>query len=353
MKVFSDMHHAGLYNSLRLLFEERLGWELYRPCGMEWADEGYWLVHAPYEYSQDTARQYLDVKTDYKPIDGTVPLNTVITRSPTHYEVQDLAYQSIQKAITLEQFASMQFDYIIASIPAHYTSFTKLRDRYQPKAKVICQMGNMFNEIHNLMRNGTVRNLLASTISFDVPSSVNAVFYHQEFDTNVFSYRETYETNTIRSFVNLLPRPETFHVLQELLPEYRLESYGSGCPHGIIHVQDDLALKMQDTMFGYHDKPYCDGYGHIIHNWFAVGRPVIVNLHEYKNYMAGQLMIEDDNCIALDGVEPLSVVADKIKAYSEPQKYASMCASAYQSFKSTVDFWQEQEYIEAFLSRCH
>lgn len=42
MRVLADYHHHDLFESLAILFEDRLGWELYRPIGMEWFDEGYW-----------------------------------------------------------------------------------------------------------------------------------------------------------------------------------------------------------------------------------------------------------------------------------------------------------------------
>lgn len=58
MKVLADHHHDDLYESLRILFEDRLGWELYRPIGTEWYTEGYWDVYN----HPDTVTQYLGLQ---------------------------------------------------------------------------------------------------------------------------------------------------------------------------------------------------------------------------------------------------------------------------------------------------
>jgi len=44
MIVFCDFHHGGLYHAMHKLFVERLGYEMYRPIGMDWVTRGYWYV---------------------------------------------------------------------------------------------------------------------------------------------------------------------------------------------------------------------------------------------------------------------------------------------------------------------
>ena len=53
--VFIDKHHEGLFDSLVLLFEKRLGWRLYTQAGIEWYKEGLWNVYP----HPSTAEQYL------------------------------------------------------------------------------------------------------------------------------------------------------------------------------------------------------------------------------------------------------------------------------------------------------
>ena len=54
-KIYSDCHHEHLYESLRILFEDRLGYELYRAIGLEWYHEKFWNVYP----HPATAQQYL------------------------------------------------------------------------------------------------------------------------------------------------------------------------------------------------------------------------------------------------------------------------------------------------------
>ena len=110
MNIFCDRHHSGLAHSLHLLFEKRLNCALFFPLGLWWAEQGWWKLHEPYNYNIDTAKQYLQIKPEYKPMDGTVPLNRVVKEFPTHYEVEDLAFGYIQKCITFDQFKEMDID---------------------------------------------------------------------------------------------------------------------------------------------------------------------------------------------------------------------------------------------------
>ena len=40
--ILADFHHGDLFESHRLVFVDRFGWELCRPIGLEWFQEGYW-----------------------------------------------------------------------------------------------------------------------------------------------------------------------------------------------------------------------------------------------------------------------------------------------------------------------
>lgn len=351
MKVFADRHHSGLCYSLKLLFEDRLGDELYFPIGTEWFHEGYWCIAEPYNNNLDTVNQFLQIKPEYIPADGTVSLNKVIAEEATHYQVEDQAHNYVQKCLTLQQFADMDIDIIIASIPRHYTAYKILRDKYHPKAKVICQMGNMFQEIGELLSNGTVENFMSSTVSFAVPEKVNHVFYHQEINLDIFKPLDIQRITKITSFVNLLPESDTYERARSLLPSYEFRAYGASCPDGVVHNIKDIAETMQRSGWGYHNKPHCDGFGHVIFDWFAIGRPVIANVREYKHYLAGELMQEGVNCIALDNGDNLQVIADKIKEYSQLEKYTTMCKEARAAFLQCVNYGAEQETIQSFIAR--
>src|SRR3990172_6286612 len=98
--VLADFHHAGLLQSLILLFENRLGGNVYRPIGMEWADQGYWKV---FDHPA-TRLQYLTYNQGYRPQDGTRPLNIIEKAQDDVYYCQDIDSGYYNKAVSLEKF---------------------------------------------------------------------------------------------------------------------------------------------------------------------------------------------------------------------------------------------------------
>ena len=105
-QIFTDLHHGDLFYSLHRLFVERLGWELYRPIGLDWFNAGYWKIAEPYGNAQDTINQYLEINHagyhQYKNLNGEHYVEDDI------YHVYDPGHDYYQKAITLEKFKSMK-----------------------------------------------------------------------------------------------------------------------------------------------------------------------------------------------------------------------------------------------------
>lgn len=327
MNIFADFHHSGLFTSLKLLLEDRLGHRLYRPIGLEWFNEGYWEIAAPYGNNIGTVKQFLTAGST--PTDGTPPLNNVL------YD-----------CITLDEFKEMKIDIIIASIPDHIRAYTQLIKDHKPEAKLIYHMGNI--GWHTIVPWNQVNNIMASVAPFPIREGKNAVFYRQEFDLNVFKPTDRIPSNHITSFVNLLPQPEKFEKLKKLLPEYQFFAYGSQCPDGIVETTKRIAIDMQLAKFGYHNKPLGDGFGHVIHNWFAVGKPVIVNLSDYKDKLAGELLEDGVTCVDLDrGIE---YVASRVKNMSDLE-YWDMCKNVKERFASVVDFQRDAKNVKDFIER--
>ncbi|MCL5073538.1 MAG: glycosyltransferase [Actinobacteria bacterium] len=337
MKIFSDMHHESLYHSLYLLFEKRLGWELYRPIGLEWFKEGYWAINN----QEDTARQFLEIGNE--PKDGTIPLNDGHEKGDVYY-IQDHHNHSWQKAITLETFKNTKFDVLLASIPQHIKPFQELIDKYQPQAKLIFQMGNHF-DITGL----PIKNLMASTAPFSFEG--NKVFYHQEFDLGTFKPSGNPPEKMITSFINVLDKNGgmvNYYTLENIMPDYQFFSYGGQCRDGSVVGIENMARIMQNSAFGFHVKSGGDGFGHVIHNFMACGRPVIVNYSEYKNQLAGKLLIPDETCIVAEIGDDMSKVAEKIKSLT-PLQYEWMCQRALDKFLEEVDYDKEERHIRKFL----
>lgn len=318
MKIFSDRHHGALTKSLKMLFEDRLGHELYFPHGREWFEEGYWMIAKPYNDNPVTINQYLVAPTD-------------------------------EKRVTYQGFLEGDFDVMIASYNNHVRPYHELLKRHQLKTKLIHQMGNEWPVDWRL-----VKNLLGSIMPASVPSGTNAIFYHQEFDLDTFHYAPPSNKKICRSFVHSLIEHEMykqdwldFQELEKLLPEYKFESYGILCRDGISKKQEDIAEVMRETKWGIHLKNNGDGYGHVIHNWFAVGRPVVYRSSHYEKKLAQALLIDMQTGIDLDR-HSLQDTAKIINDMSDAQ-YLKMCNRVHNRFKEVVDFDKEGELIKKFM----
>ena len=345
MKILADFHHLGLFHSLQLLFEKRLGFELYRPIGIEWNEEGFWHV---YDHP-DTAKQYL--MDGFIPKDGTPPLNGVSRLENGIHFIKDTTHNTEHRAITLEQFKETKFDIIIASIPAHIEPFKKLISQYQPDAKFVFQMGNMFTEVLNNLH--TIPNLLSSTKVIDVPPSCNAVFYHQEFDTNLFKPTDIPPEKRIASYINLLPQTmhaPKFYTLKQELHEYDFKSHGILCDDGIVSGLDLIAAGMKRSQWGFHAKYMGDGFGHILYNWFASGKPVIICKSDYADKLGGELLEDETTCIDLDN-HVMQESIELIRKYSQDPYYTYLSQQAYGRFKQCVDYDAEELKIREWVGR--
>jgi len=343
MKIFSDLHHTDLYASFHYLFEKRLGHELYRPIGNEWFDQGYWKIAEPYGNHIPTIDQYLKVNSI--PSDGTPQLNkTEKEQEGVHY-IWDGNRDFHQKAITLDKFLEMDFDVIIASIPAHVKAYKKLIKDNNLKAKLIYHIGNI--GWHEEIPWMEVDNLMASVKEFPIKQAgKNVIFYRQEFDLKIFSPAKGKPKQKITSFVNVMPLKSIWEDFKRWLPGMNWVSHGIGAGDGIVSDINELAGIMRESKFGYHFKPHGDGYGHVIHNWFAVGRPVLVGMVDYKDKLAGELMEDLVTCIDISDRTP-----EQLVAVLKMIDYDEMCDNVRQRFNEVVDFERDAELVKEFLKK--
>jgi hypothetical protein len=345
MNVFADLHHGDLYFSLHRLFEARLGFNLYRPIGLDWFHQGFWKVAEPYGNAMDTVGQYLDINNN-----GWDQFNNL---NGNHY-VEDGVYHAFdpghdyyQKAITLEKFQSMKFDLIVSSIPSHDHSFARLLRQYQPQAKHIAQMGNI-NQ-----KTGVV-NVLHS-VPYSPKPGQNAIYYHQEIDPAMYRYEPpNIEQNPKRiySFVNNLPYRHVYQTYKAALPEVLMESYGGGCPDGAVHGSKGVSEMMRKANIGWHLKIQ-NGFGHNTMGWFASGRPVITQMKDLSCYPysdAKRLFEPGVTCINLDHRDVAGNCA-AIRQALEPENNLKLAENAYKRFCEVVNYDAETEQIKQFLER--
>ncbi len=347
--VFADLHHTGLYDSLHLLFEKRLGGTLLRPVGLDWEVCGYGRMADLYNKAPSTIIQFLGItgvkEEPYLPPFSNQPLNTITEKTDEYYKIDVPPYGN--KALTIEQFKKMDIDYVIASHPIHYDSFKRIITELKPTAKLICQFGNRW-----LINQYDCKNVMASLAPQPVPEGVNAVFYHQEFDTDIFCYKPPVYSKKIKAFLHCFdeyPDNVFFYDLERRLPDWDFKAHGATSRDGVITGYQEIADAMHDSQFIWCVKSVGDGFGHIIHNAFACGRPPIVRRSYYAGQLAEQLMEDEKTCLQIDGLNPEQMV-NKLLEYSKSDKYEQLSKNAYNKFKEVVDYDKEQKDIERFLS---
>lgn len=327
MNVLVDYHHGQLFNSFHLLFK-RLGYTLYRPIGMDWFTNGYFRVAEPYGNAPDTIGQYLDINDrhwdSYKNLNGDYKLEDDI------YHIYDPENKITHNAVTFEKFKMMSFDLIVASHPLHENWVELLK--YQPNAKFIQQLGNEHQTTN-------AKNVLSSVWQYEPLEGQNVIYYHQEFKD--LGYTPPTNHNTINSFVLSMPEAETFDIYKSALPEFEMKAYGMGSPDGPV---EDLVKSMRESAFGWHIK-FWDGYGHLIHQWACLGRPLIIKGDYYKGKTGGLLLEDGVTCIDLDK-HSFEENIRLIKEASKPINHIRMCKAMRKKFEEVCDFEKEAKQIQ-------
>lgn len=349
-KVFTDFHHASLLQSFILLFEDRLGGSVYRPIGLEWAQQGYWKV---YDHPA-TQQQFLTLAQGYQPEDGSKPLNNIEKVEEGVYYCQDIDSGYYNKAITLEKFFSMPIDIVIASLPQHIDPFIKLANEHPNKPKLIYQIGNNWNIDGTML----IPNVMSSA-KVDIPEWLHSITYHQEFNTDVFFFHEPQRSKNIYSFVNcfdttphFLPDLKTFLGIEKRLTNWNFKIYGGQCRDGTADGARNLAMKMAESRFIWHTKFGGDGYGHILFNSAAIGRPTIVKLEYYKGKLGEKLLIDGETCVAIDGLDEEQIL-QKLAFYNEETNYNKMVYAVRDNFRQKVNFDTEAELLKTFIDELH
>lgn len=347
MRIFCDLHHTALFFSLQLLFEKRLGWELYRPIGLEWFNEGRWLLYPGVHIN--TAKQYLTLEQCFKRdvhgflLPERMKLNDNYRVEDGIYYVFDPSTHKVQRGITLDKFRNMDFDILISSVPFHISIWNQLITEFQPKAKHIFQVGNAWGHVPG------VNNILASTKQFPVPGNINACFYHQEFDLDIFNYIPPKNHKKIYSFIHYMREMELHYQYKtSLTPDgYHFMTYGAGMEGDLCYYKE-IAEKYKETGWLWHVKPEGDGYGHCLHNTYACGRPAIIKANYYRGKMAESLLIDQQTCIDISRYT-IHEGCSLIRKLSKPEEHLKMCEAAHKRFKEVVNFDEEFIQIKKFL----
>jgi len=330
-----------------MLFENRLGHTLFRPIGMEWFHNGYWDY--PHPDKRWVAEQLLEnTALESKSVYYNREYNNftkIKEISHNYITLRDMKNEADYKCLTFEQFKNTKIDVVIASVPQHEITFSKLIKDHKPDTKLILHEGNS-----HVKSVGTIaKNIMISVpeIDYTFPEGSLIVYAHQEFDLDIFRHTKLYRHNRIISLINCLHLWKDAHDLWDkykvLLPEYEWRMHGQDGEDGVIDNINGIAEALMNTSFVFHPKPQAVIGGHNLLNAMACGRPIITRGADIGGEMKGKL-IDNYNIIDLDIGNPeeriRSITSDKLQEMSE---------NIYATFKKLVDFEQESESVRQFM----
>jgi hypothetical protein len=330
MRALVDRHQADLFYALQLLLEDKVGIEVYTPIGYEWFEEGYWNFGREH-FGRALADQYLGIDAKY-----ATRGHDYVTYDPAHPD------RPI-KCITLAQFRKLGgFTHIVATVQDNQQGFKRLAD--EVGAKYVLQVGNT--------RQGVDWSLDPLAImSSEVEPHGRFVKMHQPMAA-CFRYRDPAEaTQTISSFVNLMPKLVDWPLwlgYQTFLPEFATRVYGIDGPDGNLHPVDAVADAMAASAFGLHLKPTGDGFGHVLHGWAAVGRPLIGKASYYRGQLGEHFWQDGITCIDLDQRTPQENATLIRDVWRNPDRYRAMCEAIRAEFER-IDWAWEAEEVAALL----
>ena len=333
----ADWHHSDLSWALHL-YAKRLGAKLWRPYLMPWYDKGYYRLYGhlgmpdPYRF---IAEQYLEKFIyNYDPQTQT-GIGTEARKGCQDYPLFNL--------LTLEQAKETPLDIIICSVRENEPYFRRFRNEFHPKAKLVRVSGNQLEESDESL----YPNFMGSAnCSFEMSKAPHKVLFHQEFDMNLCKPQLPRYTHNVYSFMNNLVADQgeesvavgLWHEMEHNLPEFNFRSYGGRCEYGRIYPKRALISKMLQSSFMFQIK-YLDGYGHILANSMALGRPVITKRECYKGKLLEKLLVDGKSCIYIDeGYE-------RIREFANIDKLREMSKFTSDRFRELVNFDREWDEI--------
>lgn len=336
-RLLVDYHHADLYESHQLVFGDRFGWDVFAPYGMEWFDEWYWNFERPV-HGDAVARQYL-----LGVWAGGVLEDGIMTTPDAHHPGRML------RGVTLERAKSEGWDFVMSTVPQNAAGFAKFAR--ETGAEWFVHIGNQWgDEQWDLAPAGAI----VTTTSI-VPPQVKHVVVHQEFRRDLFGATTPDGFGPVRSFVNCFPEtPEYPRFLKyvEADPSLSWEVFGSygtapldELARGNLDTTDAVAAGMRDAGVIWHQKYWSDGFGHVIHNAFASGRPVFGSEHYYRDKLAGPLWVEGVTSFDVDALGTTGCAAKIRELRDNRDAYLEVCAASAARFDEIVDFAADAEQI--------
>lgn len=304
MNVLIDYHHPQLFESLRILFEDRLGHKVFRPKGRDWYEKGYF----------------------------------------NYYQNQEISFSFLDnlEGISLQDASSIKFDLVISTIPLTEDCFLRFIKDRQPKAKHVVVVGNVSYEPE-------FDNIMSSTSFFGKHKNV---FFHQEFDLNLFNKTPILATKIVSSFLSFPSSYLDYQMWSQLsgiISDFELREYGFLAKHGYLSGEVENANKLKETAWVWHVKHTGEGYGHVVHKAASIGRPLIIRGSHFRGMLIEKYLIHRKTCIDLDKCESLDVFAHLLRVHSFKDELTKMNDNINKIFKDNVNFEKDALKVKEFI----
>ena len=360
-----------------MLFEGRLGWEVYRPGGQEWFDKGYYSHPIEAEGRANLTQPGYHGKF---PPDNYLSQTNSIFRWMSLEEVQDL-------------------DLIVCSIDRVEEGFHKLKNDLGLKCKIARYTGNPYENFDfgrfDFMLCANLRYFHEHVESGRKPG----MLFFPEFEEALHKYTEPLvkEENDIgcpypimRTFINFIyHHPE--HANHQNWKRYagyleRISGtpimHGLGTPPPGMETGLDIILDKEFDRMGkpelkdrstwptrftsrgepkdeievaelikashilFNQKNY-DGYGFVPFKAFSIGRPIICEHGDYNNLTAGKIIEHMKTGIHISGDDGQDF--NNIQEFLRPEKILEACKEVRKRFDEVVSFENQAQELVKFV----
>ena len=315
MNVLCDRHHSGLYHSLQLL-GDRLGWSIYTPGGMAWSDAGYWNF-GKRSYGDDRlGRQFLNLG-EFDPEFPDRPTPTV----------------------TLEQAQAMDWDYVMATVDDNQEGLARFAA--EKGARYLLHVGNTNQFIDHTL----------NPLILNASEMPGGIVIGEEFDSDgMFAYSAPTNRTTVTSFVNCLPEICHDHnrlaeSVDAIKANFDTRIHGISGPDGNLKPIGAIAQVMRDSGWALHEKPQGDGYGHVLHYWAAIGRPLIGRGGHYAPKMGYVYWRDLETCIDLDKHDLPQAIELIREISANPARHEAMCRTIRAVFDGQTDWARDADRV--------
>lgn len=321
MRALLDYHHGDLLESSLILLEDRLGIECYVPSGFGWWENGYWQFGRSAWGDDRLARQFL------------TPAN--IRRDDSHPKRE-------HRLIEFNDAFDLGWDFVVASLQDNYQGYAQFAR--ETNAKLVIQVGNV-NQAP-----GWQFDPFLILNSSSAPMQGQSVTYHQPFHLEDFAPTPITNPARITNMVNCVQVLPCYPLMQEfarLTADFEWCVHGIDGPDGNVKPTARVGELMQQAGWAWHDKVTGDGFGHVIHGWASVGRPLIGHASHYAGQMAGVFWEDGVTCIDLDRHSP-EEAASIVRTVTGTYRQQEMADELHRRF-ALIDWDGEAEQVREAL----